>query len=182
MDSAEWNETHKAPCTPHQRLYQTEINGRQHSLRGTQTARTNTVSWRGGWAVWGRWRGGERGLCESLIGLGCVCVRLASFNQVSPTANTGRQVMRFRQRGLSGGTKGGRSRGAEGPALPFGECLSVFQWSLKGLCPSSCKTGRREASKIPNCCRSTPNCVVYSRRANQTFKTENGMFFSISWN
>lgn len=59
MDSAEWNETHKAPCTPHQRLYQTEINGRQHSLRGTQAARTNTVSWgaggcgEGGGVGWG---------------------------------------------------------------------------------------------------------------------------------
>lgn len=117
-----------------------------------------------------------------MIGLGCVCVRLASFNQVSPTANTGRQVMRFRQQGLSGGTKGGRSRGAQGPALPFGECLSVFQWSLKGLCPSSCKIGRREASKIPNCCRSTPNCGVYSRGANQACKTENGMFFFLFLN
>lgn len=32
MDSPEWNETHKASCTPHRRLYQTKINGRQHSL------------------------------------------------------------------------------------------------------------------------------------------------------
>lgn len=74
MDSPEWNETHKAPCTPCQRLYQTKINERQHSL-------------------WAPKLQGQiqylRGLWESLIGLGCVCVHLASFNQVSQQQTLG---------------------------------------------------------------------------------------------
>ncbi len=75
--------------------------------------------------------------------------------------------MRFRQWGLSGRTKGGRSCGTQGPALSVGECLSVFQWSSKGLCPSSCKIGRQGASKIPYYCESTQNCSIYSEGANQ---------------
>lgn len=132
MDSPEWNETHKAPCTPHQRLYQTKINGRQHSLWAPKLQ--GQIQYLGG--VW-----------ESLIGLGCVYVSPSLIR--FPTANTGRQVMRFRQWGLSGRTKGGRSSGTQGPTLSFGECLSVFQWSSKGLCPSICKTGRQGAYKIP---------------------------------
>lgn len=74
MDSPEWNETHKAPCTPRQRLYQTKINERQHSLWAPRLQRQ--IQYLGG-------------LWESLIGLGCVCVRLASFNQVSQQQTLG---------------------------------------------------------------------------------------------
>ncbi len=74
MDSPEWNETHKAPCTPRQRLYQTKINGRQHSLCAPKLQ--GQIQYLGG-------------LWESLIGLGCVCVRLAFFNQVSQQQTLG---------------------------------------------------------------------------------------------
>lgn len=74
MDSLEWNETHKAPCTPRQRLYQTKINERQHSLCAPKLQ--GQIQYLGG-------------LWESLIGLGCVCVRLASFNQVSQQQTLG---------------------------------------------------------------------------------------------
>lgn len=74
MDSPEWNETHKAPCTPRQRLYQTEINGRQHSLWAPKLQ--GQIQYLGG-------------LWESLIGLDCVCVCLAFFNQVSQQQTLG---------------------------------------------------------------------------------------------
>lgn len=74
MDSPEWNETHKAPCTPCQGLYQTEINGRLHSLWAPKLQ--GQIQYLGG-------------LWESLIGLGGVCVCLTSFNQVSQQQTLG---------------------------------------------------------------------------------------------
>lgn len=74
MDSPEWNETLKAPCTPRQRLYQTKINGRQHSLGAPKLQRQ--IQYLGG-------------LWESLIGLGCVCVCLTPFHQVSQQQTLG---------------------------------------------------------------------------------------------
>ena len=62
MDSPEQNETHKAPCTPCQGLYQAEINGGLHSLGAPEPQ--GQIQYLGGY-----W--------ESLIGLGCVCVCLA---------------------------------------------------------------------------------------------------------
>ena len=74
MDSPEQNEAHKAPCTPCQGLYQAEINGGLHSLGAPKLQ--GQIQYLGGY-----W--------ESLIGLGCVCVCLASFNQVSPQQTLG---------------------------------------------------------------------------------------------
>lgn len=152
MDSPEWNEAHKAPCTPRQRLYQTKINGRQHSL----------------WAPKQQWQIQYLGgLWESLIGLGCVCVRLASFNQVSQQQTLGVKWCVSGSEAFQAGQKVGEAVGLRARALSSAECLSVFQWSSKGLCPSSCKIGRQGASKIPYNCESTQNCSIYSEGANQ---------------
>lgn len=120
MDSSEWNETHKAPCTPRQRLYQTEINGRQRSLWETQAARTNTVSWGG---------------CESLVGLGCVCVRLASFNQVSQQQTLGIKWCVSGSGAFQAGQKVGEAVGLRARALSFCECFPGFPGELKRPLP-----------------------------------------------
>lgn len=150
MDSPEWNEAHKAPCTPRQRLYQTKINGREHSLCAPKLQ--GQIQYLGG-------------LWESLIGLGCVCVRLACFNQVSQQQTLGVKWCVSDSEAFQAGQKVGEAVGLRARAFSFGECFSVFQWSSKGLCPSSCKIGRQGASKIPFDCESTQICSIYSEGA-----------------
>lgn len=104
MDSSEWNETHKAPCTPHHRLYQTEINGRQRSL-------------------WAPELQGQiqylRGLRESLIGLGCGCVVLYRFNQASQKQTLGVKWCVSGGEAFQGGQKVGEAVGLGARPSPF---------------------------------------------------------------
>lgn len=111
MDSPEWNETHKAPCTPRQRLYQTKINGRQHSLWAPKLQ--GQIQYLGG-------------LWESLIGLGCVCVRLASFNQVSQQQTLGVKWCVSGSEAFQAGQKVGEAVGLRAQPSPS---LNVSQFS-----------------------------------------------------
>lgn len=108
MDSPEWNETHKAPCTPHGRLYHTEINGRQHSLRAPSCKDKYSIS------------GG------SLLGLGCVCVRLVSYNQASQQQTLGVKWCVSGGKAFQAGQKVGEAVGLEARPSPF---VNVSQFS-----------------------------------------------------
>lgn len=101
MDSAERNEAHEAACAPHRGLYQAQINGCRHSP-AAPALRGPIPGLLGLWGEQGKagshWQSYslfvvlccQRRLCVYR----CVCVCLACFNQVFPTANTQRLVER----------------------------------------------------------------------------------------
>ena len=150
MDSPEWNETHKAPCTPCQGLYQTKINGGLHSLWAPKLQ--GQIQYLGG-------------LWESLIGLGCVCVRLAYFNQVSQQQTLGVKWSVSGSEAFQPGQKVGEAMGLRAQPSHSVNASQFSSGAQKAFALPAVKLADREPLKSPNSYESTQNWSIYSASA-----------------